>query len=209
MLITTSVFALTTGDLINVIVKEGIFSNRTEVTLNSTTRRLFVFTPQTPSSNPYNVHVWTNNSNVSKDHPVIVTVEQEPDVLKWSIPLTLESSNGKGFVLFNDTSRTLCNSKILSGDVNGTQNFTVSLSTFSPDNVNVSLKVVERTEFYLTKGKPHNISIVAPGRPQYFLYKPDFIGDFGIEINIASSKNICFTAVVQKIKVSIRSTKVM
>ncbi|KAJ3643386.1 hypothetical protein Zmor_026100 [Zophobas morio] len=199
MLITTSVFALTTGDLINVIIKEGIFSNRTDVTLNSTTRRLFVFTPQTPSSNPYNVHVWTSDNNVSKDHPVVVMVEQEQDVLEWSIPLTLESSNGKGSVLFNGVSRTLCDSKILSG-VNATQNFTVSLSTSSPDNVNVSLQVVEKGDFHLTKNKTRKISIVAPGRPQYFLYKPDFNVDLGIEINIASNKNICFTAVVQKIK---------
>ncbi|KAJ3643393.1 hypothetical protein Zmor_026106 [Zophobas morio] len=200
MLIITSVFALTTGDLIHVIVKEGSFSDTMTVSLNSTTRRIFVFTAV--SSNPFATHVWANetNHNASKEHPVVIVVEQDQDILEWSIPLIMETHRSSGSVLFNDTCRTLCNSNLLSGNFNGVQNFTVSLSTSSPDNVTVNLKVVEKTEFYLATNQSRNISTIAPGRPQQFLYKPNGTKNVGIEIKFTSNQNTCFTAAIQKIK---------
>mgnify|MGYP005984897841 CR=1 FL=1 len=208
MLIITSVFALTTGDLIHVIVKEGSFSDTMTVSLNSTTRRIFVFTAV--SSNPFATHVWANetNHNASKEHPVVIVVEQDQDILEWSIPLIMETHRSSGSVLFNDTCRTLCNSNLLSGNFNGVQNFTVSLSTSSPDNVTVNLKVVEKTEFYLATNQSRNISTIAPGRPQQFLYKPNGTKNVGIEIKFTSNQNTCFTAAIQKIKVSTGSINV-
>ncbi|XP_063921232.1 SID1 transmembrane family member 1-like [Zophobas morio] len=198
MLITTSAFALTTGDLVHVIVEKGSLSDTMTVSLNSTTRRIFVFTAV--SSNPFATHVWANETKLSKEHPVIIVVEQEHDILEWSIPLIMERSRSSGAILFNDTCRTLCNSNLLSGNFSGVQNFTVSLSTSSPDNVTVSLKVVEKTEFYLANNQSRNISTIAPGRPQHFLYKPNGTENVGIELRFTSNKNTCFTADIQKIR---------
>ncbi|RZC40784.1 SID-1 RNA chan domain containing protein, partial [Asbolus verrucosus] len=160
-----------------------------EFPVDDKTEQILVF-PTSSCVSPYTIKTWIAEDFLN--YSVLVMVQQEQDVLSWSLPLAVDASDNISLYFYN-TSRTLCYrhmTKILRSRTAVSQNFIVALYTFSPVAVNISVMIEKELNFYLNIG--YNYSIVTSlSKPKYFFY--DFTKDIASVIIKISSDDVCLT----------------
>lgn len=130
----------------------------------------FILTCNLSSSPPARVTV--SSDAATRDFPVLVVVRQQHQVLSWQLPLFVNANTGD--LAFHSTSRTLCPDE----DSPSTREsfsiqpstLSVSISTFSPQNVSFTVRIEPEPDFLVGDNEPRTVSI-SPSAPKLFLYQ--------------------------------------
>ncbi|XP_063219057.1 SID1 transmembrane family member 1-like [Bacillus rossius redtenbacheri] len=173
---------------LNPIVVSGNHNTAYTVSVNITCEYIYVFSCAGVSSiQPARVNVERFSLNI---FPIFVVVKQQKGVLSWELPLHIDSQTSLS------TSRTVCpDENYLFKD--NSQLF-VSLSTASPENVNVSLLVTQETYFVVKLYEERTIT-VSPAEPRYFAFKFGSKSADTVLLQVHSNDDLCTTVSIQNI----------
>ncbi|XP_068898457.1 SID1 transmembrane family member 1-like [Tenebrio molitor] len=164
--------------------QSGNFSQVMQFVLNSSNNTRIHFHPGYVK-NVYKINAWSTDAT-SKE-PVYVVVEQDTNILSWTVPLTLANSFNNTDNVYDNTSRIFC-------DNGWGRHFTVTLSTDSPTNVTLYLLV--KKEYNFNTGDKYSVS-VSPSQPDYFFYRFSSNQTLTTVIRVNSSSDLCLFASIQ------------
>ncbi|KAI5640409.1 dsRNA-gated channel SID-1 domain-containing protein [Phthorimaea operculella] len=113
--------------------------------------------------------LWGANQGCSKETEVVLS--HSTGVSAWEIPLVVKTSNG--VMQFKDMARTLCPHDAGS-NITSDNRPTITIATWNPGNVTVTIKLKRVQDFFVEVDKPINLS-VTPSTPKYFFFSFDQI----------------------------------
>ncbi|KAK9746974.1 dsRNA-gated channel SID-1 [Popillia japonica] len=183
----------------SMIYQRGYYGVDNVLELNLNKEYILAF-PNTSTSNPYRISAYSELSTFH--YPALLVVRQEKQVLSWQVPMILPST--LGLLYFRNTSRTLCySSRAALGQFDQAnnkefkRNFSVSVSTSSPETVQVIVRADEVKQFYLENDKTYTAKI-SPSEPIFYHYSfPDTERSSRVYIEIDSEDDVCLIASVQ------------
>ncbi|KAM3955477.1 LOW QUALITY PROTEIN: sid-1-related gene1 [Aphomia sociella] len=115
---------------------------------------------------PTRVHV---SSDSTLEYPVFITAAQQKGVSSWELPLAVTTSDST--MIFNDMGRTLCPHDA-GPNITSVNRPQLQVTTFSPSNVSVDIKLRRVHDFYIQLDK--EVSLVAtPSAPKYYYFSFD------------------------------------
>ncbi|XP_060808856.1 SID1 transmembrane family member 1 isoform X1 [Amyelois transitella] len=117
---------------------------------------------------PTRVHIVTNDT-VTTEHPVFITTTQQKGVSSWELPLEVATSHSS--MLFHEMARTLCPHDA-GPNITSVNRPQLQLSTFSPANVSVDVKLRRVTDFYVPLDQVVPV-VVTPSTPKYYYFSFD------------------------------------
>ncbi|KAH0821568.1 hypothetical protein GEV33_001223 [Tenebrio molitor] len=171
--------------------QSGNFSQVMQFVLDSSNNTRIHFHPG-HVKNLFKIIAWSTDAT-PKD-PVHVVVEQETNILSWTVPLILPNSVNNTDNVYGNTSRIFCDNGV--DHLGWAKNFTVTLSTASPTNVTLYLLVKKDYHFNITSRKEYTVS-VSPSQPDYFFYRFSSNETLTTVIKVNSNSELCLSASIQ------------
>ncbi|CAH0712974.1 unnamed protein product, partial [Brenthis ino] len=172
LILTENVFSLIVNPTLNetFIHNTYKYDELIDLTVNKTVMHILDFEEDSDilSVYPTRVHVGTNDS-ISVDYPLLVTASQQKGISSWDLPLVINTKNK--VLYFNDMARTLCPHDA-GPNITAQGRPSMTLSTSSPNNVTVKIKVRRVQDFYLEVNKEVTLN-VTPSTPKYYYFSFD------------------------------------
>ncbi|KAJ8945172.1 hypothetical protein NQ318_001638 [Aromia moschata] len=169
--------------------------------INATFQMVLIY-PNVETANPFRVRAWSSDAPATQ--PVLIVVQQERQVTSWQVPLMVETTRGRAFLTFANTSKTMChdqmdliiNPDFSIGGLTISQSFIIALATSSPKSVTINIQLEEEKDFYVKLDESYSLS-VSPSEPRYVFFKFNQNTSDTVIIEVDSEDDTCLTISVQ------------
>ncbi|KAF7272265.1 hypothetical protein GWI33_014926 [Rhynchophorus ferrugineus] len=204
--LTTSILLILVNSIktdLDVISSSAKYEEEILLWLNASVEYILNF-PESKELDPYRVKAWSIDA--THNLPVLLVVRQAKAVTSWTVPELIETTKTKRALFFSNTSRLMCHDSMydivnLNPDFSIeplviSQSFILAVSTSSPTNVSVNLKLEKEKEFYVKRDVKYELT-VSPSRSKYVYFKFDNSSSDTVVIEVDSDDDVCLTVSVQ------------
>ena len=151
---------------------------------NNSSKEIEFFIDSSQLNGTRAIRVHTSSKDSTVNHPLIVVIRRQNDVISWKIPVKVKTNVNYMLIdkEYNEISRTLCpisdmpTYQAKNGMVDYSENLAISLTTSSEKDVSFSLEIdIEDFVLVMDDGTKVNLkqTSVAPAKPTFYKFNFD------------------------------------